>query len=141
MRKLGLFGTRAVYAAFNLLTSVYCLLAYLPFTYHQIHRGGLIGWVDGYAHFHPWLNLAATACLVPLLVDSWRRGGVSRRLAAGLGIYQASSAMALLIHPVLAHLQNSFTSFCWAAVALIPLIWLAVIDVFTNARRVQWLDR
>jgi hypothetical protein len=41
----------------------------------------------------------------------------------------------------LAHLQNSFTSFCWAAVALIPLIWLAVIDVFTNARRVQWLDR
>ncbi len=141
MRSLALLGTRAVYAAFNLIASVYCLLAYLPFTYHQIHRGGLIGWVDVYAHFHPWLNLAATVCIVPLLADPWRRGGLSRRLSAGFGIYHLTCAIALVIYPVLARLENNFSSFCWALVALVPLVWLAMIDIFTYDSRVRWVDR
>jgi hypothetical protein len=129
--------TRLVFASFQLLTSLYCLLAYLPFTYHQVHTGGLLPWLDGFARIHPWLNLAALALVLPWLVEPWQRGGLARWLAAGLGIGQLALGSGLALHPVLSNLQNNSASLMWSLLALAPLAWLATIDIVAHAGQVK----
>ena len=58
MKKAALLTAYIAFLAFNLLTALYCLLAYLPFTYHQIQTGHLVPWLDAFARNHPLMSLA-----------------------------------------------------------------------------------
>ena len=136
MRRLPLLAARVLFMGYSLATAVYCLMAYLPFTYH--HAGNLIGWPKAAVAVHPWLNLGAVALVLLLLREPWRRGGWPRRLAAGLAIWQAACAIALIVHPVLAGLQNDGSSLAWSLVALIPPGWLAAIDICTHWHGIEW---
>lgn len=141
MKRVPLVLARLILTGFNLLTALYCLLAYLPFTYHQIHVGGLIAWLDTFVRIHPWLNLGLLAVVAPLAIEPWKQGGWVRWAAAGFGAYQLGVACVLLVHPVLPGLENNATSFAWSLGALLPLAWLAVLDLAAYASKVQWTER
>jgi len=141
MKKIALLAPRALFAGFQLLTALYCLMAYLPFTYHQVHVGGLLPWLDEFARLHCWLNLAMLALAFPLLIAPWQRGALARWLAAGFAVYQAALAYLLVAHPVLPNLGNDSLSLGWGLASLLPVAWLAAIDLAAYAGRVQWSER
>ena len=99
---------RAVFAAFSGFTSLYCVLAYLPFTYHQIHQGGLFPVLDRFRDAHPFLNVIASLAAVPVWLPAViRRRGALGRYCLALGFLVASSAwmLYLLVQPALAALD------------------------------------
>lgn len=141
MKKLPLLAARILFTGFYLLSAIYCLLAYLPFTYHQVHTGHLFPALDVFVQLHSWLSLAMVGVGLPLLLEPFRRGGCSRWLGAGLAIFQFVFAFVVSVHPVLANLENNSTSLLWGLLALIPLIWLGAVDTATYASQVQWLQK
>jgi len=118
---------RLLFLAYVLFTASYCLLAYVPFTYQQIHLGELLPWLTRLVRLHAFLYWPAlAAALLTILPDL--EGGPSRHLArlfAGIGVL---AGVALLIHPLLTRLANDRSSLMWCLLSLIPLLWLAAID-------------
>lgn len=136
-RGVGFVVARLVFTAFCLLTSVYCLLAYLPFTYQQVIEFKVAGWTGSFAQFHPWLFWAAFACAGWTLVPD-RRSRASGLLA---GFFLGAGAVAgaiLAFSPLLAAIQNDFRSLVWALAWLLPLWWVAIIDMAGPGRRLSW---
>ena len=66
---VGFLVPRLIFAAFCVITSLYCLIAYIPFAYQQIIEFRVISWTGVFARFHPWLCWVASACLVWTLRD------------------------------------------------------------------------
>src|SRR3989304_853112 len=93
---------RALNALFFVVTSLYCLLIYSPFSYQQFIKPKVSLVVAAFAFWHLalyWLVLGVTALtLAPALERSRARGIGWSYLAAcaALGIW-------LALHPVLAH--------------------------------------
>ncbi len=129
---LGATATRAVFLLFNVFASLYCALAYVPFAFHQIHKGGLFAGLDRFAEWHRWLNLAVLGLVVPSLVLGLQRLTLARAAIRGgfLGL-QAIWAMFLVVNPVLPGLDNSSSSLLWSVPPLVSVVGLAVLD---------WLD-
>ena len=141
MKKPALLIAHVVVLGFNLLTAVYCLLAYLPFTYHQIHAGHLFPWLDAFARWHPALNLAILPLALVLAVEPWRTGGMARWLAGGFAVLQLTYAAGLTVHPVLAGLANNSTSLWYSAAALALTAWVPVLDAASYGRQIRWMER
>src|SRR5690242_6699130 len=124
--RFGFVAARLVVAAFMILTAGYCLLAYIPFTFHQIHRGGLLPWLSTFADYHPWLYwiafLAAAASLPNLRNDRTRAFSM-----AFLAVYLVIG-VDLAVHPMLVNLQNTTQSLYRCLFALVPLVWLGWLD-------------
>ncbi|MCC7416826.1 MAG: sulfatase-like hydrolase/transferase [Acidobacteria bacterium] len=119
-------AARLLSTAFFLATSLYCLLTYNAFAYQQFIRPHLIAALTGFTVWHSvlyWLVLLATAAT---LVES-----PSRPPAARVSIFLGASAAAgvwLLAAQVLPQVENSGRSLVLALAALVPPIWLAVLD-------------
>lgn len=118
---------RLLFGLFFLMTSSYCLLAYIPFTYQWVVKCTLVKWLPVFVKLHPflyWIVLVpAGATLVPDL-----RRSQTRRLAGGFIVFHAAAGMMLLFHPLLSNLANDDRSFCWSLISLFPLLWIAAID-------------
>ena len=118
---------RLIFGLFFVLTSSYCLLAYIPFTYQWVIKCTLVTWLPVFVKLHPFLYLVAVGVVIPTL-----RGDIScvktRRLALGFIIFHAAVGVMLLANPVLQGLDNDATSFTWSLASLFPLVWLAAID-------------
>ena len=70
MRAARLLALRGVFSAFCLLTSVYCLLAFVPFTYQQFIEARLVGWLGDFAVLHPLLAWLALICAAWTIAES-----------------------------------------------------------------------
>ncbi len=137
LRGLAFLASRSLVAVFTLLTTFYCLLAYIPFTYHQIHLGGLLSWVTVFVNFHPylyWLALAAAALSLP-----WDNKPV-RAISVLFVVVQAAAGVVLTLHPLLAGLENNIQSLYWSFVTLVPLVWLAAIDWMAQKGKFKWQE-
>jgi hypothetical protein len=134
------FFARMAVAAFYVVSAIYCLLAYIPFTYQQVHVGGLLPWLTAFVRIHPYLNVAALALLVPTV---WAELRDTRAKIPTIGLLAASAAgmVALFIHPVLANLTNDASSLGWCVVMLLPLVWVGVCDWLANGAGLQWRER
>ena len=141
MNKTVLLAVRLFFTGFSLLTAIDCLLAYLPFTYHQIHTGHLFPWLDGFVEVHPMWNLAALLAGVALMVQPWRRGGMARWLAAGFVIFEIALAGIVTAHPVLAGLENNTGSLVWCLVMLVPVAFLGAADIACYGGQVEWSEK
>ena len=135
--------TRALFAAFSVLTSFYCLLAYLPFTYQQVHKGELFGWLTVFVRLHPWLNLLGTALIVITLIEQQRAhrqpwDDTAKLLTNAFLFYQILTALSFLVYPLLSRLQNDSRSLVWSMISLLPLAAIAAIDLAANVKRVNW---
>lgn len=134
--RAGFVLARLVVVVFVVLTAGYCLLAYIPFTYHQVHLGGLLPWLSGFAQFHPylyWVAFLAAAGTLPSLHE--RRTRLSSVLF--LVVY-AAIGLWLVFRPLLSRLENNLQSLVWCVVSLTPLVWLALLDWRAQLPRLKW---
>ncbi|HLJ30618.1 MAG TPA: sulfatase-like hydrolase/transferase [Candidatus Angelobacter sp.] len=134
--RIAFIAARLCLAVFVILTAGYCLLAYIPFTYHQVHLGGLLPWLSAFAQFHPYLYwpvfLAAAATLPGLRNRGSRLGSV-----LFLVVY-ATIGVRLLLSPLLVRLENNLQSLLWCVLALTPMVWLALLDWRAESGKFRW---
>ena len=69
---------RLAFVAFMLLTSIYCVLAYLPDTYFAFVQAPFQWWLPLFVRFHPYLYTVLFSLLTFALWTEQRRG-LSRR--------------------------------------------------------------
>ena len=106
------------------LTSLYCLLAYLPYTYTAFIKAPPYPWMPWFVHHQALLYwLAAVAGILAAEGESLRerirdrslRLVVSASPLAAIGIYVS-------VHPFLPELQSNRAAFWWSIASLLPLI-------------------
>jgi sulfatase-like protein len=132
----GALAARALFVAFAVLTSAYGLVAYDPFTFEQVIRFELFPGVAWFARAHAGLaalaQLAAAASIAGPL-----RAGRARWLARAYLATAAVGAAALLARPVLAGLGNEPRALWVGLLALVPVAWLAAVDVVDAGPRAR----
>jgi hypothetical protein len=131
------FGVRVLFAAFILLTSVYCLLLYIPFAYLGFLRDPAMNWIFLFVQIHADMYgvlLAAVAVsLVPALRDAKTRAS-----ALGFVFLNAAFCAYQLAGHGLATVTPNIFSYVWSMTALFPLVWLLAIDLQHTDRHLLW---
>ncbi len=138
MARLIFILARLMVATFVVLTALYCLLAYIPFTYHQITVGALLGWVAAFAKFHPYLYWPAFLAAA-LTVPSLRQEGARFLTVAFLVVYGAIGVL-LFFKPLLVNLDNDIHSLYWCLASLTPLAWMAFLDWLAQRGNFDWQE-
>jgi arylsulfatase A-like enzyme len=132
-----LMFTRLTFSLFMLITSAYCLLSYIPFTYKWVISFNLVWWLPAFVKFHVWLYWLVFA----MLAASFRRAlerQHTRRMAAGFLLFHIALGILLFFKPALPGIQNNGISFIWSLAWLFPALWLGSIDYMTEAGNVKW---
>src|SRR2546422_10023868 len=83
-------GARLFFCAFILVTSVYSLLAYIPFTFQWVISFNLIAWLPAFAKFQPYLYWLAFAAVSATLINDYKQPQ-TRRLVVGFIIFHATA--------------------------------------------------
>ncbi len=120
MRKWVDAALKIFFGAFFALTSLYCLLAFLPYTYYSLIKSPAYSWMPWFARHHDFLFWAA------LLAAAAAFRPVKRRVAyfaccgvlACIGIY-------LGVRPFLAGVESNRTAYFGSVVAL----WIVILVV------------
>lgn len=124
MRRWSATFFRACWGGSLLLTSLYCLLAFLPYTYYALIKAPAYEWIPWFVQHQAlvyWMSLAGIA---------WAYAPQRNRLA-----YRVVFALLVLIgagvtvRPFLSSLQNTSAAYAWSLVALIPLMLTASFDL------------
>jgi hypothetical protein len=131
------FGCRFVFLLFFVLTSVYCLLAYIPFAYFQFLKFNHVAALTAFVKFHPLIYWAVVGLAFFGLRQEWH-AGKTRRLTQILFGLLGLIGSGIVIHPVLANIQNNFASFVFSLIALIPVLLLVRIDWVASMGNVEW---
>ncbi len=102
------------------LSSVYCLLAFLPYTYFELIRSPAYAWIPWFAHHQGMLFMGG---LAGVLLAEWptRRSAADFAVAGlllGYGIF-------LLARPFLPRVEDDWRAYCWSLISLAPLIVVA----------------
>jgi len=116
---------KVLWAAYFLLTSLYCLLAYLPYTYYSVVKEPPYGWVVWFVQRQAglaWLALVAAG------VAYWPWKSRAAYRIAMLGA--AAWALLVSIHPFLASLRNDGTALAWSFASLSVVLSFALTDLF-----------
>jgi hypothetical protein len=108
---------KLIWGAYWLLTALYCLLCFLPYTYYALIKAPVYDWMPWFVHHHAalfWVAFAAVA------VASWyrkpgRRHWIALALNAGVGIY-------ITLFPVLPKLGNGGAALVWGLIALAQVV-------------------
>jgi phosphoglycerol transferase MdoB-like AlkP superfamily enzyme len=114
-------------AAYFLLTSVYCLLAYLPYTYYAVIKAPPNAWVPWFAAHHAQIYWALLLCA---LGAYWPQKRTSKFL-----IFFGASALGgilLALNPFLPKLQSNSSAYAWSIVSLIPVILMGLSQVIVD---------
>jgi len=118
---------RCVAGAYFVLTSLYCLLAYLPYTYTAFIKAPPYPWMPWFAHHQAGLYwLAVVAAIVAaenvsigkLLLRDKAKITFTAALAA-IGIY-------LTARPFLSTVQSDRSAYWWSIASLLPLVGFSV---------------
>ena len=128
---------RACFELFVFLTTSYCILAYVPFTYQQIHIGGAIPWLSSFALYYPFIFWGAVVVVLTTLMADFKGPG-TKYFTWAFAVFLVAVGCGLLIDPILPHLKNDNRSLYWALASLIPLLWLAAIDWFSRRNQIVW---
>src|SRR5271165_1379229 len=121
-------AAKTIYAVFFLLTSIYGLLAFIPFTFQQVIKGELFPPLNQFGRMQPYL-FWFVLFLVNLAVGVARTRASTLFVSANilLGIY-------LFRWPVLTHLENNGAAMGWAIAFLAPIVWLTALDWMNDSR-------
>jgi hypothetical protein len=108
---------RLIWGTYLLLTSIYCLLAFLPYTYFALIKAPAYAWMPWFAQHH---GVLYWALLAGVGAADWKaqrtRGEVLLfGLLALAGIY-------LVGRPFMASLQNNWAAYRWSLTALLPVM-------------------
>src|SRR5438270_592447 len=120
-----IYLARLLFLAYVAFTATYCLLAYLPFTYQQVHVGELLPWLTHLVRIHAVLYWPALALALLTIAPDLK---AKSSLARGFATVGVIAGIALLAHPLLPNLRNDSSSLAWCLACCAPLLWLAGID-------------
>jgi len=114
---------RFVSGTYFVLTALYCLLAYLPYTYFFLVKSPAYAWMPWFVHHQAvlyWLAAAAaTGANWPLV--AWRNSGV--RFLIG-GAVLAFAGINLSFRPFLPALEDNRAAYVWGLTVLVFMIGL-----------------
>lgn len=119
------------WGAFLLLTSLYCLLAFLPYTYCALIKAPPYAWMPWFVQHHALLYWLAWAAA---LAGFWPQG--KNRWHAALFAALAVPGVYLALRPFLPALQSDRSAYVASLLFLLPLIFTTAPDV-----RRYWLQR
>ena len=125
LARLSFAVCRLLVVLFILLTSIYCLLAWIPFTYQQVVKGGLLPALTMFVKWHPQIYWAILTLAAGTLLPDVRRPK-TRWLAVTFLAAHSAAGFWLQGNPLLAGLHNELRSFYWSLVTLVPLLKLAL---------------
>jgi hypothetical protein len=136
LSRIGFVVARLGLASFAILTAGYCLLAYIPFTYYQIHLGGLLPWLSTFARLQPYLYwpafLSAAVTLPSLRNDRTRSLSVLFIVVFGL------IGLRLWTHPLLVRLADEKVNILWCVLSMLPLLWMGFLDWQSVEHELGW---
>jgi sulfatase-like protein len=117
VRKLLATIARLLWGTSLVLTSIYCLLAFLPYTYFELIKSPAYEWMPWFARHQGLIYLAGLAGI--FLADwpkkkSWSDFSV-RAILLGYGL-------CLLDRPFLLSVEDNWAAYWWGLIALCPLI-------------------
>src|SRR3954451_6485862 len=113
IRRILFLAARLYFCAFMLLTSLYCLLAYIPFTYHWFIQNPLVFWFPIFVKFHTYFYIAAVV-VVSTTLSQHLETPKTRRLVFAFFIFNGIVSVVFFFNPFLTHLPNDFRSFIWS---------------------------
>ena len=112
-------------------------MAFIPFTYEQVHKGGAIeGWLL-FVRFQPYANLFILTLLAFSLHDELLNPR-TKVLTWGFLLGEACFGVTCLFYPVLKHLPNNQWSFVFSLILLSPLLVLFAIDWLGHMKALHW---
>ena len=116
--------SKVFWGIYLILTSVYCLLAFLPYTYVALIKEPPCAWMPWFASHHGLLYWLA---LIGIAATEWpREKRVESIVLLGL---LATAGAGLLVRPFMSTLQDDQAAYWWSVIALVPLILLPVADL------------
>ena len=115
---------KLLWGIYLLLTSIYCLLAFLPYTYFALIKAPPYHWMPWFSHHQAALYFLV---LAGVAIVEWQEGKRPKFVLIFGGLTVAGSGLAA--RPFLPTLQDSWPAYAWSLVALVPLLLLAAIDV------------
>lgn len=115
---------KVIWGAYLVLSSIYCLLAFLPYTYFALIKAPAYAWMPWFAHHHTALYWAAVIAAVAA-----GRGTKKTRTDAVLFGALALGGVYLAARPFMPTLQNNWASYRWSLIVLLPLMMTAAWDL------------
>ncbi len=131
MRSLIHFVLKLCFGLFLLLTSFYCLLAYIPYTYLFLIKEPPYGWLIKFPIYHVWFYWCAVAAALFLYWPHRKRPATAAAwllLLAGGIVFTWSG--------FLAHIQSTRATYFAGVLMLLPLLLLAGTEILAGIRRV-----
>ena len=116
---------KLIWGAYLVLTSLYCLLAFLPYTYYALIKAPAFEWMPWFVHHHAglyWIMLFGVG------IALWPRAK-SRGFFLLFGVL-VLCGLYLTANPFLGTLENNRQAYIWAVLALTPLILVSAWDLF-----------
>lgn len=115
---------KIVAGAYFAVTSLYCLLAFLPYTFCAFIKTPPYTWMPWLARHQAalyWLAIAAAMAAGGSLPALWR----DKRRLAGMGVLAAGGVYVTLF-PFLSGVQSNGAAYVWSLVSLVPLAAIAL---------------
>ena len=112
-------------------------MAFIPFTYEQVHKGGAIEAYLVFVRFQPYAHLFILTLLAFSLHDELLHPR-TKLLTWGFLLGEACFGVIGLFYPVLKHLPNNRLSFVFSLFLLSPLLVLFAIDWLARANTLCW---
>lgn len=138
-RQIHLLFARFSFCMVILVSSLYCLLMFIPFTYQTFHKAELLESVNILVRYHPYLYWISLLVLASSLVSELKSPD-TRLLTLAFLIIHAIAGIAMVVNPVLARLQNDTYSYVWSLVFPLSLIGVAIIDWRAHGTKLVWVS-
>jgi arylsulfatase A-like enzyme len=131
---------RLIVGTYFVLTSLYCLLAFLPYTYFFLIKAPAYAWMPWFVRHQALLYWIAAAAAT---LANWRVRDSSQKkdlkFFAGLGLL-AVVGIFLAVHPFLRTLEDNRATYWWSLASLLPLIAVTLWKQAGNAQNAETED-
>ncbi|HEX7287014.1 MAG TPA: sulfatase-like hydrolase/transferase [Candidatus Angelobacter sp.] len=117
----------AAFAVILFLSSMYCLLAYIPTTYYAFIQAPFQSWMPLFARLQPYL-FTLTFCGAAFALRGRFGNASTRGIVLEFWFIGALASAYLIWERPVQHLRSDSLSFLWAVAFLFPVICLGLLD-------------
>ena len=131
MRLLIQTALRVLAGTYFVLTSLYCILAYLPYTYTAFIKAPPYPWMPWFAHHQALLFwLASLAWILGALGKNYPRYSRENTRNQIPILWTLLIGPYLTVYPFLPNLQSNRAAFWWSLVSLLPVVGFSAWDLW-----------
>ena len=124
---------RLAAGTYFVLTSLYCLLAYLPYTFFFLIKSPPYAWMPWFVHHQAALYWIAVLAAV---VSRWSfRASFTKPNSVFTITGLTIAGIYVTFHPFLSDVESTRTTYWWSIAALLPLLLISASELFESKRR------